>query len=61
MSSTPHAFRGAYTALVTPLRDDRVDEKAFTRLLEDQIAAGIAGVIPRPASRPRWTWPSTCA
>jgi 4-hydroxy-tetrahydrodipicolinate synthase len=46
MSATPHAFRGAYTALVTPFRDDRFDEKAYTRLLEEQIAAGIAGVIP---------------
>jgi 4-hydroxy-tetrahydrodipicolinate synthase len=46
MSATPHSFRGAYTALITPLRDDRVDEKAFARLLEDQIAAGIAGVVP---------------
>ncbi len=46
MSAQPHSFRGAYTALVTPLRDDRVDEKAFTRLLEEQIAAGIAGVMP---------------
>ena len=40
------SFRGTYTALVTPFRDDRVDEAAFSRLLEDQIAAGIAGVCP---------------
>jgi 4-hydroxy-tetrahydrodipicolinate synthase len=45
-ASTPHAYRGAYTALVTPFRDDRFDEKAFTTLLEEQVAAGIAGVIP---------------
>lgn len=45
MSALPHAYRGAYTALVTPFRDDRVDEKAFTQLLEEQVAAGIAGVI----------------
>jgi 4-hydroxy-tetrahydrodipicolinate synthase len=37
---------GTFTALVTPFRDGRVDEIAFTRLLEDQIAAGIDGVIP---------------
>src|SRR5258708_35767485 len=43
-SSTP--YQGVYTALVTPFRDDRVDEAAFTRLIEDQIAAGIDGVIP---------------
>jgi 4-hydroxy-tetrahydrodipicolinate synthase len=46
MSSSSAAYRGAYTALVTPFRDDRVDEAAFTRLLEEQIAAGIDGVIP---------------
>ncbi len=46
MSAQPFTYRGAYTALVTPLRDDRVDEKAFTTLLEEQIAAGIAGVVP---------------
>ena len=46
MSAQPLTYRGAYTALVTPLREDRVDEKAFTALLEDQIAAGIAGVMP---------------
>src|SRR5580698_2931634 len=37
---------GTYTALVTPFRDGLVDETAFTRLLENQIAAGIDGVIP---------------
>ena len=46
MSSSPAAYRGTYTALVTPFRNDRVDEPAFTRLLEEQIAAGIDGVIP---------------
>ncbi len=40
------SYRGAYTALVTPFRNDRFDEAAFTKLLEEQIAAGIAGVIP---------------
>jgi 4-hydroxy-tetrahydrodipicolinate synthase len=46
MPSSSAAFRGVYTALVTPFRDDRVDEAAFTRLLEEQIAAGVDGVIP---------------
>jgi 4-hydroxy-tetrahydrodipicolinate synthase len=46
MSASPHIYRGAYTALVTPFREDRLDEKAFTTLLEEQVAAGIAGVIP---------------
>ena len=40
------SYRGAYTALVTPFRNDRFDKAAFTKLLEEQIAGGIAGVIP---------------
>jgi 4-hydroxy-tetrahydrodipicolinate synthase len=47
MSTPPAApLVGTYTALVTPFRDGLVDEAALTRLLEDQIAAGIEGVIP---------------
>ena len=46
MASPSSTLRGTYTALVTPFRNDRVDETAFTRLLEEQIAAGIDGVIP---------------
>src|SRR5260221_7154844 len=44
---TPSAvLTGTYTALVPPFRKNRVDETAFTRLLENQIAAGIDGGIP---------------
>jgi len=39
-------FAGTYTALVTPCENDRVDEAAFTRLVEGQIAAGITGIVP---------------
>jgi 4-hydroxy-tetrahydrodipicolinate synthase len=39
-------FKGVITALITPLRDGKVDEAAFTRLLERQIAAGVHGVVP---------------
>ena len=39
-------FEGAHTALVTPFRDDRFDEAAFTQLIEFQIANGISGVVP---------------
>jgi 4-hydroxy-tetrahydrodipicolinate synthase len=46
MSSSSSPYRGAYTALVTPFRNDKVDEKAFAQLLEEQVAAGIDGVIP---------------
>jgi 4-hydroxy-tetrahydrodipicolinate synthase len=39
-------FAGTYTALVTPFQNDRIDEAAFTRLIEGQIAAGITGIVP---------------
>jgi 4-hydroxy-tetrahydrodipicolinate synthase len=39
-------FRGALTALVTPLRNDKVDEPALTRLVEQQIAGGVHGLVP---------------
>ena len=39
-------FRGAFPALVTPFRDGAVDEAAFRRLVERQIAAGVAGLVP---------------
>lgn len=43
---TAALFKGVITALITPLRDGKVDEAAFTQLLERQIAAGIHGVVP---------------
>ena len=43
---TAPLFKGVITALITPLRDGKVDEAAFAQLLERQIAAGIHGVVP---------------
>jgi 4-hydroxy-tetrahydrodipicolinate synthase len=39
-------FRGAMTALVTPMRDRRVDDAALEALIEEQIAGGIDALIP---------------
>ncbi len=39
-------FRGTYTALVTPFRDDAIDVDAFERLIEAQIAGGVRGIVP---------------
>ncbi len=39
-------FQGCITALITPFRDGKVDEQAFAALVEGQIAAGIAGLVP---------------
>ncbi len=41
------SFQGVYTALVTPFNErGAVDEDALKRLVEDQIAAGISGLVP---------------
>src|SRR5438067_9285159 len=38
-------FRGTFTALVTPFRDDAIDASAFEKLIETQIVAGITGIV----------------
>jgi len=43
---TAPLFKGVITALITPLRDGKVDEAAFAQLLERQISAGVHGVVP---------------
>jgi len=39
-------FRGVLPALVTPFRNGEVDEEAFIRLVERQIAGGVHGLVP---------------
>jgi 4-hydroxy-tetrahydrodipicolinate synthase len=39
-------FTGVITALVTPLRGDAVDEEALRRLVDEQIAGGVDGLVP---------------
>lgn len=39
-------FKGSFTALITPFREGKVDEKAFADLVERQIAAGTHGLVP---------------
>jgi 4-hydroxy-tetrahydrodipicolinate synthase len=38
-------FRGTFTALVTPFGDGGVDFAAFEKLIEAQIAGGVAGIV----------------
>jgi 4-hydroxy-tetrahydrodipicolinate synthase len=40
------AFRGSFTALVTPFLNGKLDEKAFRDLVEWQIAQGTHGLVP---------------
>ncbi len=42
----PSSFEGALTALVTPFRDGKVDDRALRALVEEQIAGGIDGLVP---------------
>jgi len=37
---------GVYTALITPFRDDQVDRDAWERLVDRQVTAGVAGLVP---------------
>lgn len=39
-------FSGAFTALVTPFRDGRIDEEKYRELIEWQIQEGINGLVP---------------
>src|ERR671923_1763548 len=39
-------FRGSITALITPFKDGRLDERAFQRHVEWQIAQGTHGLVP---------------
>ncbi|MEW6087802.1 MAG: 4-hydroxy-tetrahydrodipicolinate synthase [bacterium] len=39
-------FKGAMTAIVTPFKEGKVDEKALQKLIEFQIKGGIKGIIP---------------
>ena len=40
-------LEGAMTALVTPMRGEHVDYDALTLLIEEQLAAGIDGLVAR--------------
>jgi 4-hydroxy-tetrahydrodipicolinate synthase len=39
-------LKGIYTALVTPFKDGKLDEKAFRNLIEFQLKGGINGIVP---------------
>ncbi|MDX1484254.1 MAG: 4-hydroxy-tetrahydrodipicolinate synthase [Alphaproteobacteria bacterium] len=39
-------FKGSFTALITPFKDGKVDEKTFQDLVQRQIDAGTHGLVP---------------
>ena len=45
MTQLRTSLHGAITAIVTPMRDGEVDLAALGRLVDDQIAAGIHGLV----------------
>src|SRR2546423_11284757 len=38
-------FRGTFTAVVTPFRNDAIDFAALEKQIEAQVAAGITGIV----------------
>jgi 4-hydroxy-tetrahydrodipicolinate synthase len=45
-STILRSLAGCYTALITPFRDDQIDEAALRALVRRQIAGGISGLVP---------------
>jgi 4-hydroxy-tetrahydrodipicolinate synthase len=39
-------FQGLYTALITPFKNGKIDEKSFQSFVEWQIAEGVHGLVP---------------
>ena len=37
-------YRGLYTAIVTPFKDNKIDKEALKALVEAQIAGGVDGI-----------------
>lgn len=46
MKALSQRFNGVFTALITPFKDGGVDYVAYDALVERQIEAGIAGLVP---------------
>src|SRR6201995_2207237 len=46
MSAAAERIRGSIPALITPMKDGKVDEAAFRRLVNWQIEQGSHGLVP---------------
>jgi 4-hydroxy-tetrahydrodipicolinate synthase len=43
--TSSHIYSGCFTALITPFRDGKIDEKAFEALIDWQVREGISGLV----------------
>jgi len=39
-------FKGSIVAIITPFKNDKIDEEAFRKLIEFQIKNGTSGIVP---------------
>ncbi|MBN2546866.1 MAG: 4-hydroxy-tetrahydrodipicolinate synthase [Spirochaetes bacterium] len=40
-------LKGVFTAIITPFtKENKIDEKALRKLIDEQIAAGVSGIVP---------------
>ena len=46
MTSIRNRIKGSIPALITPMKDGKVDEAAFRKLVNWQIAEGSSGLVP---------------
>ncbi len=46
MASIRERIKGSITALITPFKDGRIDEAAFRKMINWQIAEGTKGLVP---------------
>ena len=46
MQDLHQRFNGVFTALITPFKDGAIDTAAYDALVERQIEAGVAGLVP---------------
>lgn len=46
MTAAARAFHGTFTAIVTPFRDGKLDDRAFEKLIRAQIKSGVDGIVP---------------